>query len=82
MDNACTWSEEEDKHLLPMRVFETVKDIETRQQSIHAGHLRHARMYSGYTPVGLEWGSNGGIRSRPPNEVSRMMARSICDTAT
>lgn len=63
-------------------VFETVKDIERRQQSIHDGHRRHARIYAGYTPAGLAWGDTQGIRVREPHEVTRSVIRSVCDTAT
>lgn len=61
-------------------VFATVTDIERRQQSIHDGHRRHARAYAGYMPTGFVWGENQA--SRAPQEVSRSVIRSVCDTAT
>lgn len=63
-------------------VFATVKDIERRQQSIHDGHRRHAQIYCGYTPVGLQWSDTQGVRTRAPHEVTRSVIRSVCDTAT
>jgi hypothetical protein len=75
-------ADEADPEDVARLVFETVKDIERRQQSIHDGHRRHARAYAGYTPAGLAWGDTQGVRVREPHEVTRSVIRSVCDTAT
>ncbi len=62
---------EESPQEVATKVFEAVQDIERRQSSIHEGHKRHARIYAGYTPVGLQWGDANGIRTREPQEATR-----------
>lgn len=63
-------------------VVETVRDIENRQDSIYKGNVRHARLYCGYTPLGLAWGTGPGINQRAPFEATKNVARGVCDTAT
>lgn len=63
-------------------VVATVQDIENRQLSIYEGNRRHARIYCGYTPIGLTWGSGPGINVRQPFEATKNVARGVCDTAT
>lgn len=63
-------------------IIQTVQDIERRQQSIYDGNRRHARLYCGYTPIGLTWGAGPGINQRGPFEVTKNVARGVCDTAT
>lgn len=60
----------EEAERLPTVVFDTVRDIERRQDSIHAGHRRHAKIYAGYVPVGMAWGESG-IHARSAHEVTR-----------
>lgn len=60
----------------------TVQDIENRQISIYDGNRRHARIYCGYTPIGLTWGSGPGVNVRQPFEATKNVARGVCDTAT
>lgn len=60
----------------------TVQDIEKRQWGIAEGNRRHARLYSGYLPNGLLWGTSPNTSQRPPFEVTRALVRSLCDTAT
>jgi len=67
---------------LAVCILQTVQDIERRQQSIYEGNRRHARIFSGYTPVGLNWGSTSGINTRSPFEVTKNVARGVCETAT
>lgn len=69
-DPLCTWDEEEEPQDIARALFSTVQDIENRQRSIHEGHRRHARMYAGYTPLGLLTSDVNGA-PRPPNEVTR-----------
>lgn len=66
---------------LANHVIETVQDIEQRQMSIGEGNRRHARLYCGYTPIGLTWGSGPGINVRNPFEATKNIARGVCDTA-
>lgn len=63
-------------------VIQTVQDIERRQISIYEGNRRHARIYAGYNPVGLNWGNGPGVNVRSPFEVTRNVARGVCETAT
>lgn len=67
--------------LLAQRVIETVQDIERRQASISEGHRRHAKLYAGYTPGGLQQGSSGMAASRVPFQATKALVRSLCDTA-
>jgi hypothetical protein len=63
-------------------VVAQVQDIERRQHSIHEGHRRHARIYSGYLPQGLGWGVSATANTRTPFEATKAVVRSVCDTAT
>lgn len=67
---------------LAAAIVATVRDIEQRQISITDGNRRNARLYCGYTPIGLTWGNGPGINVRHPFEATRNIARGICDTAT
>lgn len=68
----CWWDADASKPDEVARlVFETVQDIERRQKSIHDGHRRHAKIYAGYVPVGLQWGDSQGQVVREPHEVTR-----------
>lgn len=69
-------------HRLSVALFETVKDIERRQYGIFAGNRRHARLYAGYLPNALHWGSSPVSNQRLPFEATKGLVRSICDTAT
>lgn len=64
------------------RVIETVKDIERRQSSIYLGNQRHARIYAGYLPSGLNWSAGPGSNQRAPFAATKALVRSVCDTAT
>lgn len=61
-------------------LMDTVKDIERRQASISEGNRRHARIYSGYLPIGLNWSSS--LNERRPFAATKALVRSVCDTAT
>jgi hypothetical protein len=63
-------------------VIDTVQDVENRQRSIIDNNRRHARIYCGYTPVGLAVGSGPGTNVRTPFAVTRNIARGVCETAT
>jgi hypothetical protein len=63
-------------------VIETCQDIERRQTSIHEGHRRHARIYAGYLPQGMQWGTSAAGAARQPFEATKAVVRSVCDTAT
>lgn len=67
---------------LARRVIDKCQDIERRQQSIHEGHRRHARIYSGYLPQGMAWGVSASSNTRQPFEATKAVVRSVCDTAT
>jgi hypothetical protein len=67
---------------LARAVIETCQDIENRQQGIHEGNRRHARIYSGYLPTALNWGTMNAATSRQPFEATKALVRSVCDTAT
>jgi hypothetical protein len=64
------------------RLISCVQDIERKQQSIHDGHRRHARIYAGYLPQGLAWGASATTVTRQPFEATKAVVRSVCDTAT
>lgn len=61
-------------------LMQTIQEIEHRQRSIFDGNKRHARIYAGYLPSGLNDASS--IASRKPFEATKAVVRSICDTAT
>lgn len=63
-------------------VIETVQDIERRQSSIYLGNQRHARIYAGYLPSGLNWSAGPGSNQRMPFAATKALVRSVCDTAT
>lgn len=63
-------------------VCATVLDIEVRQVSIFEGNRRHARIYAGYLPNGLAWGSGPSVTQKQPFSATRAVIRSVCDTAT
>lgn len=67
---------------LAARIVDTVQDIERRQYSIFENNRRHAKIYSGYLPNGLTWGSAPVSNQRVPFEATKAVVRSICDTAT
>jgi hypothetical protein len=67
---------------LATSVVDTVQDIERRQYSIFEGNRRHAKIYAGYLPNGLTWGTAPVSNQRVPFEATRGLVRSICDTAT
>jgi hypothetical protein len=67
--------------LLAQALIDTVQDIERRQMSIHQGHRRHARLYSGYLPNGLSQGAAASSNSRQPFTATKAVVRSLCDTA-
>lgn len=64
------------------RLIATVQDIERRQSSISDGHRRHARIYAGYLPQGMQWGASATANVRAPFEATKAVVRSVCDTAT
>lgn len=63
-------------------VVRTCQDIERRQSGIFEGNRRHARLYSGYLPQGMQWGVSATNNGRQPFEATKAVVRSICDTAT
>jgi hypothetical protein len=67
---------------LARKVIDTVQDIERRQFSIFEGNRRHAKIYAGYLPQGLAWGSQPTAAARVPFEATKGVIRSVCDTAT
>lgn len=68
--------------ILAQRVIETVQDIEKRQYSIAEGNRRHAKIYAGYLPNALMWGTAPTSNQRAPFEATKAIVRSVCDTAT
>jgi hypothetical protein len=67
---------------LARAVIDTCQDIEKRQFSIFEGNRRHAKIYAGYLPQGLAWGSSPTANARVPFEATKGLIRSVCDTAT
>jgi hypothetical protein len=63
------------------KLFDTVRSIEQRQDSINNGHVRHAEIYAAYAPIGLTWSGPTGA-TRPVPQATRNIIRSVCDTAT
>lgn len=61
-------------------LLDTVREIERRQASIVDGNRRHARIYAGYLPTGLQPGST--TAEKKPFAATRAVIRSICDTAS
>ena len=66
---------------LARRLIDTVQDIERRQEGIHAGHRRHAKIYAGYLPNGLTQGASPTSNARVPFTATKAVVRSLCDTA-
>lgn len=67
---------------LARKVKECVQDIERRQQGISAGNRRHAKIYAGYLPTALSWGTSPQSNERAPFMATKAIIRSVCDTAT
>lgn len=77
------WEKDKNEPLkVSQAVIATVKDIEQRQSSIFLGNQRHARIYAGYLPIGLNWTSAPGSNQRAPFAATKALVRSVCDTAT
>lgn len=74
--------EDQTNPTLARKVVETVQDIETRQFSIFEGNRRHAKIYAGYLPNALTWGTSPTASQRSPFEATKAVVRSVCDTAT
>ncbi len=72
----------EDDRILANRVIQTAQDIERKQVSIFEGNRRHAKIYAGYLPSALGWGSSATSSARTPFEATKAVVRSVCDTAT
>ena len=77
---SCPWWELDlDDDQLARRMFDTVRDIERRQQSIHDGNKRHARIYAGYLPSGMVDGVAPTSNMRAPFAATKNLVRSVCD---
>lgn len=75
------WFEEEEPKERARVLMETLREIDSRQQSISNGNRRHAEIYASYVPVGFSYASPSGY-SRPQVQATRNVIRSVCDTAT
>lgn len=75
------WDLERGDDRLGAKVVATCQDIEQRQNGIHEGNRRHARIYAGYLPTALNWGTVN-TAMRQPFEATKALVRSVCDTAT
>lgn len=75
------WFEEEEPAERARVLMETLREIDSRQQSISNGNRRHAEIYASYIPVGFSYSSPNGY-SRPQVQATRNVIRSVCDTAT
>jgi hypothetical protein len=73
------WDYELDNNNVARAMFDTVRDIERRQTSIHDGNKRHARIYAGYLPSGLVDGSVPTSNLRMPFAATKNLVRSVCD---
>lgn len=73
------WDREPDDPGIARGVFDTVRDIERRQLSIHDGNKRHARIYAGYLPSGLVDGAGPTSNMRMPFAATKNLVRSVCD---
>lgn len=73
------WSYEHDDGAIARAMFDTVRDIERRQMSIHDGNKRHARIYAGYLPSGLVDGAVPTSNLRAPFAATKNLVRSVCD---
>lgn len=74
--------EDQNNPRLAQRLLETVMDIERRQNGISEGNRRHAKIYAGYLPNALMWGTSSTGNARAPFEATKAIIRSVCDTAT
>lgn len=63
-------------------LIDMVQQIERNQRSIQEGHRRHAKIYAGYLPGGLQEGAAANSATRVPFEATKALIRSVCDTAT
>lgn len=73
------WDYEHDDSNVARAMFDTVRDIERRQSSIHDGNKSHARIYAGYLPSGLVDGSVPTSNLRMPFAATKNLVRSVCD---
>lgn len=73
------WDRELDDSNIARGMFDTVRDIERRQMSIHEGNKRHARIYAGYLPSGLADGAQPTSNMRMPFAATKNLVRSVCD---
>jgi hypothetical protein len=73
------WERELDDPNMGRSMFDTVRDIERRQSTIHDGNKRHARIYAGYLPSGLADGSTPTSNMRMPFAATKNLVRSVCD---
>src|SRR5678815_3184390 len=75
------WFEEEEPTERARVLMATLREIDSRQQSISNGNRRHAEIYASYIPVGFSYSSPSGY-TRPQVQATRNVIRSVCDTAT
>lgn len=73
------WDRDLDDPNIARGVFDTVRDIERRQGSIHDGNKRHARIYAGYLPSGMVDGAAPTSNMRMPFAATKNLVRSVCD---
>lgn len=73
------WERDLDDPNIARSMFDTVRDIERRQSSIHDGNKRHARTYAGYLPSGLVDGAVPTSNLRAPFAATKNLVRSVCD---
>lgn len=73
------WDRELDDPSIARSMFDTVRDIERRQMSIHDGNKRHARIYAGYMPSGMIDGAQPTSNMRMPFAATKNLIRSVCD---
>jgi hypothetical protein len=64
------------------QLMATVKKIDQDQSYIHDLNLEHAKMYSGFAPVGMDWANKQSLRERRKHtDATKNIGRSVCDTA-
>jgi hypothetical protein len=79
-DASIPWFDRElDDDNIARSMFDTVRDIERRQTSIHDGNKRHARIYAGYLPSGMSDGAAPTSNMRMPFAATKNLVRSVCD---
>lgn len=79
-DATCPWWDRDlDDDSISRNMFDTVRDIERRQMSIHDGNKRHARIYAGYLPSGMVDGAVPTSNMRMPYAATKNLVRSVCD---